>query len=226
MAKSRERIKARELRSNGESIKEIAKKLSVSVGSVSLWCRDIELTDEQIAKLERRARDPNYGKRLEYTRKLKRRRVEKTRLLRQQGIEEIGKLSEREIFLIGVALYWAEGFKKEKMAGFSNSDPRMIKIFMSWLTKCCNVKAEEISVRVTLNMSHKHRLDEIQSYWSEILGIPITKFNKPYYQKTVWKKVYANPENYFGVIRIRVRKSTDLLREIHGWIEGLRLQEY
>lgn len=52
MAKFKEKLKAREFRRKGVSIIEIAKKLGVSKGSVSLWCQDIRLTDEQKNKLQ------------------------------------------------------------------------------------------------------------------------------------------------------------------------------
>ena len=53
MAKSKQMLQARQLRKEGESIKVIAKKLSVSVSSVSVWCRDIELSKEQIESLKK-----------------------------------------------------------------------------------------------------------------------------------------------------------------------------
>jgi transposase len=43
------REKARQLRYSGMSVRDIAKTLSVSTASVSVWVRDIELTEEQKA---------------------------------------------------------------------------------------------------------------------------------------------------------------------------------
>lgn len=45
------REQARQLRAQGISIIQIAKQLGVSKGSVSVWVRDIHLTDEQIQEL-------------------------------------------------------------------------------------------------------------------------------------------------------------------------------
>jgi predicted transcriptional regulator len=50
--KNIEQCKAKELRSQGMSIKTIAKELGVSAGSVSVWVRDIELSPEQIETLK------------------------------------------------------------------------------------------------------------------------------------------------------------------------------
>ena len=48
MAKYKEKIEARKMRIGGISIDKIALKLKVSKSSVSLWCRNILLTPEQI----------------------------------------------------------------------------------------------------------------------------------------------------------------------------------
>ena len=222
MAKFEEKLKAEKLREQGESIKVIAKKLKVSPSTVSYWCRNIKLSPRQIGELERRARDPHYGRRLEYALTQQRKRIEKTERLKEKGIKEVGTLSKRELFLVGVALYWAEGFKKDTQVGFASSDPNMIQLFLKWLFDCCGYRSRDLIIRVTANISHKHRIQEIQDYWSKIISIPSVDFRKPFYQKVKWKKVYKNPNEYFGVLRVRVRKSTDFLRKIHGWIEGVK----
>ncbi len=223
MAKTKERRLAREMRKGGESIKVIAKKLKVSPGSVSAWCKDIKLSDDQIRELERRAKDPHYGRRLSYALEQQRKRKERAKRLMKAGMEEVGKLTKRELFLVGVALYWAEGFKKDKQVGFANSDPTMVKVFIKWLVECCGINLRDISLRVTLNISHEYRINDVQEYWAKVTKIDKRFFQKPFYQQVKWKKTYDHPEEYFGVLRIKVRKSTDFLRRIHGWIEGLKV---
>lgn len=223
MAKSNERIKARILRGEGKSIKEVAKLVGASTSTVSGWCKDIRLTPEQISELERHARDPRYGRRLENSLKqheevVKRREAQKTK-----GIKEMGKLNKREFFLAGVALYWAEGFKKDSQAGLANLDPDMIRFFIKWLQDCFDYKIEDLSVRITINISHRYRIDKVREYWSGITGIAIESFQKPFYQKSIWKKQYDNPENYYGILRVKVRKSTYFLSRLEGYIESLKL---
>lgn len=226
MAKSNERQKARKLRKGGESIKVIARLLKVSPSSVSSWCKDVKLTPEQILVLEAKARDPMYGKRLEYSQKQQKLRLEKTNKLIDEGVKEIGELNKRELFLTGAALYWAEGFKKDSQAGFANQDPSIMKFFLRWIKTCFGYTYSDLIPRVTANISHKGRIDEIQSYWSSETGIPVSYFQKPFYQNVKWKKVYDNPSNYYGVLRIKVRKSTDFLRKLHGFIEGLKTNSF
>ena len=224
MAKTIQRLKARELRKGGESIKVIAKLLEVSPSSASTWCKDIKLTEEQVTLLEKRARDPHYGRRLSYSLAQQKKRLNKIKRLKKEGIKEVGRIENRELFLTGIALYWAEGFKKDSQAGFANSDPAMIKFFLKWLKDCFGYLEGDLIFRVTVNKSHENRIKEIENYWSSMVNVSVSSFQKPFYQNVVWKKVYENPNEYFGVLRIKVRKSTDFLRKIHGWIEGLRLQ--
>lgn len=223
MAKSEKRIQARKLRQSGLSIKSIARDLEVSQGSVSLWCRDIVLTDEQLQTLEKNSRDPNYGKRLQNSLKQQGVRIEKTARLRREGIGEVGVLSKRELLLVGIALYWSEGYKKDSQVGLGSSDPKMMKLYVKWLEDCFGYSADDLLFRVTINESHEYRIDEIVQYWADLFGINTSNFQKSFYQKATWQKSYEHPEEYFGVLRIRVRKSSDFLRKIYGYIEGLKL---
>jgi len=127
------------------------------------------------------------------------------------------------MFLCGVVLYWAEGFKHkdESGLGLATSDPRMAKFYLKWLEKCLGILKEELILKVTVNQSHKYRIDEIECFWSKELGVPKADFRKPFYQKTKWKKNYENKSEYYGVVRIRVRRSLDVLRKMRGWLEGI-----
>ncbi|MEK7177485.1 MAG: hypothetical protein AAB705_01510 [Patescibacteria group bacterium] len=223
MAKSKEKIKARKLRKKGESIKNIAHLVNVSVSTASLWCRDVELTSSQIENLRKRQTDPFYGKRLDYYLKKKNEFSLKLLNLKNEGIKSIGKLTKREIFLIGIALYWGEGFKKDSLVGLATLDIKIAKFFIFWLNKSFNIKSKDLLLRVTANISYKSKIKELERYWSRELKIPVSQFSKPFFQNTKWKKEYENKDNYHGVLRIRARRSIDLLRKIFGYIEGISL---
>lgn len=224
MAKSVLRLKVRKLRRQGKSINEIAKLTGASKYSVSLWCRDIELSEKQKRELWNKSKANSSGKFRAYCERKRKETKEKIEKLKKKGVETIGSLSERELFVAGVLLYWAEGFKTGHQVGFANSDPDMIKFFINWLTKYCSVSKNRLKARVGLNISHKNRISEIENYWGKVTGLSESQFNKPSYKKTKWKKKFENPEKYYGVLQIRVLKSADLLREICGHIEGLRNQ--
>jgi transcriptional regulator with XRE-family HTH domain len=223
MSKSIQKVEVLRLRSEGKSIKKIANQVGVSVGSVSTWCRDVELSPDQKKMLEINARNPYYAGRGIYLRKLKRQTDSKVKRLKTIGTKEIGKMSRRELFLTGATLYWAEGFKKDSQAGLGSLDPDMIKFYIKWLKVCFGYQNKDLVFRVTANISHKYRIREIEIYWSKLLDVPLSQFQKPFFQNVKWKKTYENPNEYFGVLRVKVRKSKDFLRKIYGFIEGLKL---
>src|SRR3989344_6018333 len=99
MAKSQLRIQARKLRQDGLGIKTIAHKLGVSPSTVSLWCRDIILSSQQIQSLQANAHNPYYGKRGEYIRKQRQIKDEKVKKLFHLGLAEVAQLSPRELFI-------------------------------------------------------------------------------------------------------------------------------
>lgn len=209
------------LRKTGKSIKKIAATLGVSVSIVSLWCRGVKLTDEQKEKLKRRKVNIRHLRRLAKQSHLEKIiRVEK---LFKNSVEEIKPLTGQGLFLTGLALYWAEGFKsvKESRLGFCNSDPRMIKFMLRWFQKALKISKQDFLLRTEFNESHKDRTEEIKSFWSKLAQIPLTQFEKPFYHHSTWLRDYPNREDYFGVLRIRVRKSSELLYKTRGWIKGL-----
>lgn len=158
-----------------------------------------------------------------YQKRKTRERIKWEKELFKKGISEIGKLNERELFLCGVVLYWAEGFKHkdESGLGLATSDPRMAKFYLGWLKKCLGINREQLILKVTANESHRYRIDEIERFWLKELKVSKDNFRKPFYQKTKWKRDYKDRGKYYGVIRIRVRRSLDILRRMRGWLEGI-----
>ncbi|PJC27888.1 hypothetical protein CO054_03070 [Candidatus Shapirobacteria bacterium CG_4_9_14_0_2_um_filter_39_11] len=223
MAKPEKRKEARKFRRRGKSIKEIARKLDVSPASVHKWCQDIRLTPLQRRQLDQKVFDALQRGRRKVAKNQRIRKLKEIKTLKVKGITEVGRLSKREFFLAGAALYWAEGFKKDSRLGFANSDPNMVKFFLKWLIESRGVPKKDIRLRIGLNISHKNRIKEVEKYWSGLTEVPLNQFQKPFFQKFTWKKEFKKPEEYFGVLRIRANKQRLLFRKIHGWIEGLRL---
>ncbi|MCG2691933.1 hypothetical protein L6272_03840 [Microgenomates group bacterium] len=222
MAKSAQRLEARKLREQALSINEIANKLNISKRTISRWCNDILLDSKQKQILWSRART-KYNKNFrKYCETKHEKTLAKIDRLKLEGIDKVSKLNKRELFIAGAALYWAEGFKKDMRFGFANSDPKMNKFCLKWLKDCLGIKNQEISMSVTVNISHQKRIQEIEKYWQKETGISKSQFTKPFYQRTKWAKKFEENNKYFGVLRIRVVRSTDLLRKIKGHIEGLK----
>jgi transposase-like protein len=130
MAKYELRLKARKMRLEGKSVREIAQILGVARGTSSLWVRDIILSVEQLERLRRREIVGSERGRIIGALVQKRRRLEKIEKMKKEGIKRIGEIKENDLFILGLALYWAEGCKKTRSVQFCNSDPRMIQIMI------------------------------------------------------------------------------------------------
>lgn len=223
MAKIRKKFKARALRKQGKSIREIAKTLDVSKGSVSVWCRDITLSSQQIKKLAENKRRGGAKGRLKAAEKKKKQRIEQERRLKKEGMQEVGELSKRDLFILGVGIYWSEGYTYPggHQVAFTNSDSRMVLLMLRWFEKICCIPKDRISLAVRVNQIHKDRVKEIEKYWSNLTGIPLSQFNKTVLIQSEAKKTYPNRSNYYGTLRMTVRKSTKLRRKLKGWIAGL-----
>lgn len=221
MAKYNERLRARELRSKGESIGNIAKLVNSSKGSVSVWCNDIFISKIQRDKLTLRSKEGRNKGRLIANENKKIERLDRLEKHKTIGKNKIGLMSERELFLIGAALYWAEGGKTQRITTFINSDPKMVLILIKWLKDCLNVSIDRLICRIEINEIHRDRLSIIEKYWSNLTKIPISQFTKPSLKHSKISKIYSNNDNYFGSLQIKVKKGTNLNYEILGYIEGL-----
>jgi predicted transcriptional regulator len=223
MSKFKEKETAQNLRRKGKSIRSIAEELGVSRGSVSIWCREIELEPEQVKKLSESQKMGSYIGRLRGAETQKKKRLDEISQLFNEGKASIGKLTDNEFFIAGIALYWGEGFKTGHKFGISNSDPRMILFMIDWFKKYGNISKSDIRCCVSVNEVHSNRIDEIEKYWSNLLKIPLSQFTKTSLLHTKNKKVYSNHNEHFGTIRIEARKSSKNLRKMLGFIEGLYL---
>ncbi len=221
MSKPKLKEKAIKLRKKGFSYSEILKEVLVAKSTLSLWLRSVGLAKRQKQRLtEKRLKAILKG-----ARKKRNYRVLVTKQIKREAKKEIGRLSKRELWLMGIALYWAEGAKQrpnDTSAGvfLGNSDPEIIKIFLKWLCEIVKIDPGDIEIRL-----HIHETgDELKAkrYWSKITGIPVSKFAKTIFKKHNIKtnRKFDNSK-YYGLLRVVVKKSTNFNRKISGWIEGI-----
>jgi hypothetical protein len=163
-----EQQQARQLRRTGLPLTEIATRLGVAKSSVSLWVRDVPF-DPLPHPPRGRRRDPNALQR--------RRQAEIDRLL-EEGRARIGRLSDREFLVAGVALYAGEGSKRDGDLRFSNTNPLMIAFFCAWFRRFFEIDERRLRVRLYLHEG----LDLVAAiaFWSGLTGIPPSQFGKPY----------------------------------------------
>lgn len=213
--KVKEKKKARTLRKKGYSINEIVSKVDASKGSVSVWVRDIELTQKQKERLSKKGHSKEVIEKRRKTR-LKNERAKRQRIIKKaEG--SIENISDRELFFIGVALYWGEGAKKRNVLHFSNSDPKLIKIMMRFFRNVCGVPIGKMQGHIHL---HQHlNVVEAERYWSEVSGIPREQFYKTSQQHNVASKNKKDSLPY-GTFSIYVCDTKRAL-SMKGWMRGV-----
>lgn len=209
--------KAIELRKEGNSIRTIEKKLKISRSSASLWTRDVRLTNKQLKKLYKNKKSGGLKGSVIAAANKKQKRINLTNEIYVKAMEDVGTLTSREAFLVGVVLYFCEGDKADKNVAFTNSDPKALIFFIQWLRMYCHVDNGRIRVNIFLH----ENLDEkkAKQFWKSKLQIQDSHFKKTYVVKNK-KKVYRKSKYINGICRITV-SDVNLHRKIMGWISGV-----
>lgn len=140
--------------------------------------------------------------------------------------ESMGELSDRELFIAGVTLYWAEGMKDKPYSRresllFINSDPNVIKVYLNWLA-LLGVTRERLHLRVSIHESAD--VTQAEDFWSDLTKVPRVDFMEATLKKHNPKTTRKNTgEAYHGCLVIYVTKSAELYRRVEGAWYGIVL---
>jgi predicted transcriptional regulator len=160
-------------RGKGYSIKEIAKLLEVAQSTVSLWVRDVKLSEKNRKRIEankikgrKRAAETNRNKKLQ----------RELRVIRDCEVFKKNTIIERNDAKIYLSLlYWGEGAKTGNRVVITNSDPDLINIFSQLLRKC--FKVDDSKMRGILHLHSYHDEQEMINFWSKCSGVKQDKIS-------------------------------------------------
>jgi hypothetical protein len=165
------------LRKRGWSYNLIHKKLGVPISTLSNWLSEIswsktirkDLTQKAFLKVYPQLQAMNQTRMLKW---------EKWREeARQEAKRDFGSLSQDQLFIAGVVIYWGEGDKNPKNpVRVSNTDPHMIRVFVKFLRTTCALPEDKVKAHLVLYPD----LNELicKKYWSSLIGIHKTLFYK------------------------------------------------
>jgi transcriptional regulator with XRE-family HTH domain len=136
--------RALELRQAGWSYKMIEAEIGVARSTLSGWLRHLKVPEyhpdvrQRTLQALRAAVAANT-----------RRQQALWQQVRSEAAAEIRGLlttsvTDRELFLVGLTLYWAEGAKTHGHVGIANSDPVLIRTFVLWLQCCLEISRERL----------------------------------------------------------------------------------
>ncbi|WKZ26778.1 MAG: helix-turn-helix domain-containing protein [Candidatus Paceibacterota bacterium] len=214
--KLKERHKAVQLRGKGFSLKEISDNLNVSKSSVSLWVRDVELSDEAKELLRKKYTRGQIASQ-EVLRAKKRARLDESKQ-KALDILKVVDLDKESKKVICAVIYWCEGVKNDSYFGFINSDPNLISTFLKLLR--ASFVLNEKKFRVCIHLHNYHSEKTQKAFWSRITKIPQGQFMKSYKKNNGGKRVR---KNYQGCANIRyydARLAQDLLAIAREYMKG------
>jgi len=229
-----DKFRAYKLRVSGKSYSEIKGLLDIPKSTLSTWFADLELPEKAKERLAQRAYQKSIAAILKHNHAQTHIAQQNTRNTRKAARADIQQLAERDIFMLGVSLYWAEGYKRPKIkngrvqthhpVSLSNSDPGLVKIFLRFLREVCDVPEEKINGEIRI---YEHQNEAyLLNFWNKTTDIPFGRL------RTIKNGISISsqrkrPYNIlpYGTIQIRVN-STQLYHKIMGWIEGLNNSEF
>ena len=220
-----EKITAVRLRKSGKSYNQIARSLGVPKSTLATWFRDVTLPQVLVDRLYSRARSAGTAALVARNKHQTVLAQERARSIQQAAANEIGGISERELRLLGAALYWAEGAKRypargSKRVAFSNADPAAIKFMMQFLREICHVPENRFRAQVIVPPGVN--IEQSVRFWTSVTAIPPTQFTKICNSLSqASKRKRPRRRLPYGTLQIRVA-DTQLFHRILGWIKGLQ----
>lgn len=208
--------KAIKFRKEGYSYSFIKERLGVSKSTLSDWLSDIpfapnKYTREKIGKARLQSGNTQTNKKNVSIERIK-----------KEASADIGKLSKRDLFLLGIGLYIGEGSKTQNIIRITNSDPKVILLAIEWFTKICNLGLNNFTLAIHLYPDNN--IDSCRKYWSRITKIPLSQFGKTQVDIRKKKKNSVRTLKY-GTAQLTIRSNSDkkagvqLARKIKYWME-------
>lgn len=204
------RAKALRLRSLGYSMGEISDRLHISQSTAYLWVKNVQLSTVAQKRLldrgaEGRAKGvlTNRKKRQALLKKI----TEKVR--KELGSVVVSKTTAR---LLCAMLYWGEGSKKTNCLGFTNSDPLMMRVFLTLLRQSFMLNPAKFSV--CLHLHEYHNEADLKKFWSEVMEIPEKLFIKSFLKSNTGK---SKKEGYLGCVSVHYYDYTVALELTAVW---------
>lgn len=205
------------MRRTGMSYSQIRAELRVSKSTLSKWLSTHPLSPERIRELR-----ANSEQRIERCRNAKAfKRAQRHEDAYAEAKAVIGNLSEREMHIAGLFLYWGEGTKawRDSIA-CTNTDPAMMRFFLLW-TDLLGIPRSKLKVK--LHLYADMDISKETLFWSRELNIPHLSFRKPYIKKSLFSGLsYRNSFGHgtcsisYGNARMyeRIMMSLRYLREV------------
>jgi hypothetical protein len=204
----RRRDLAQAFRRLGLSYGEISAIVPISKSTLSIWCREVTLTPEQIAAIRQQRGIPRDTQR--------KRRLEVEALM-LSARSKARALLDDPTFVAGVVMYWAEGAKTYRRLSMSHSEPAALRLFISWVSAYL-IPNPTGSFKVFLHAGNN--VEEAEAWWRAELGWPAARLNKPYIKPDGTR--HRKNHLAYGVCAVDIDRSTNAFYETLSFVEVFR----
>jgi hypothetical protein len=172
-----DKLQAIDLRKSGKSYSQISDELKVSKSTLSGWFGKEDWSDTIKLKLSKSIQEKHTARLIDLN-QIRGENLERVYSdARVEAQSEFERLKYNPIFISGIMLYWGEGDKVNKNAvKFTNTDPKMIQLYVFFLSKICNIPEEKIKAQVIIYPDLDN--DTCKSYWAENSNLPLSNFTK------------------------------------------------
>jgi hypothetical protein len=194
-------------------VRKIASAVGVSLSTVSLWVRDVELTKEQRAALD--AQDPTLNPSARGTGWGDSRR--RLRAAAQREGREAARAGDA-LHTAGCMLFWAEGSRHRNSVVFTNADVVMHRLFIRFLVECCGVERSDIALTVNCYLGNGFTLEEIEAWGLAELELPSTVLRTSIVNRPSRSSKGKRRSLPMGTARLVVH-STRLVQSLYGAIQ-------
>ena len=186
---------AKKLRKSGLSLKEISEKMSISKSTASAWLSPVKLGEKAKRRLRKRRIIGSYN--AQQTKKKKRKKLLQQYFVQEKIDFKSTKMDKKLYKMFAALLFWCEGAKTQAHIEFINSDPKMIKLFLTLLRNSFSLDEKKFRVLMHLHGYHNEKMQ--QDFWSQVTQIPLSQFAKTYWKPNTGKRKRIN---YPGCIRV------------------------
>lgn len=125
-----------------------------------------------------------------------------------QATKDIGKLSKRDLFMLGLGVYIGEGCKTHNLIRIVNANPDIIRLSVRWFKEICGVKLGNFRLR--LHVYPDNNQEECINFWSKNTGIPKSQFQPTYIDIRINKNKIKTGKLPYGTAHLTVIKLDDV----------------
>jgi hypothetical protein len=216
------RGRALALRGAGWSVNDIAREIGVAKSTAWLWVRHLPLDPNS----ERAARKRAHARTMSDSRWERHRRE---RDAAREGAlaaaaSEVGELTDRDVLLLGAAVYWCEGAKSKpwrrmEAIQFTNSDAGLVGLFLRFL-RVAGVAGEAVSFRVSIHETAD--ATAAVEWWARQLDLDHGRFHPSSIKR---HRPSTNRHNlgadYHGCLVVYVRGGRQLYWRVEGIMRAI-----